>query len=218
MSYKLVTIILYIFIGGCVGATGKSPIVQSKSNNSTSNLGDCDMSCSMEYIFMFEAPGLHECKIILNDSIAIFCTEKKWNQDYLLFTLNNQTANYLKTQFYELYTEHKSAFIDGFTNFMGVLSFTQECSIKVTIGSKRFKEKIDIIGSILSGDELGIYPFNPQFYRIWRLIEAIRSKIGVYFYNEYNSHEKQEAEPWIEEMFHGEYYEPYNNINSNKYQ
>lgn len=76
MSYKLVTIILYIFIGGCVGATGKSPIVQSKSNNSTSNLGNRDMDCSMEYIFRFEAPGLHECKIILNDSIAIFCTEK----------------------------------------------------------------------------------------------------------------------------------------------
>ena len=57
-------------------------------------------------------------------------------------------------------------------------------------------------------------PFNIQFEQIMQLVYAITNKIERDILKVKG--ERKEAE-WITKTFNDEYYEPYNDINSNKY-
>ena len=182
-----------------------------------SNINDFECAINAHYNAEGCFPSeILNVQLILNDSIYI-CKAKTmdnyFTNEYIIITLKPQVANCFKALLYDLYSSHNSVIKDKYINEPhAICSASSEWCIKLRINGKNINETIDILGYTFSYDD----PFNIQFEQIMQLVYAITNKIERDILR--LKHIKWEAEEWISKTFNDEYYEPYNNINSNKYQ
>lgn len=178
-----------------------------------------DLNCRIDVSYNFEGrspSSILNGQLILTDSVSLYKARTKENHyidEYIITTLNKPTANFFKVLLYDLYTSHNSVIKDKYINERhGICASSSECHIKLSINGKSINETINIYDYIFSFDD----PFNIQFEQILELIYAITNKIEQDILR--LKHVNWEVEEWILKTFNDEYYEPYNNINSKKYQ
>lgn len=113
----------------------------------------------------------------------------------------------------DIYSEHKSVIKEQYLNeVLAISSVTTKCKIIMKIDGKMINESIDLSNYEITFDN----PFYPQFEKLLSLLFAITDKmsreidLNTFIVN-YSA-----PEEWITEMFHGNYYEPYNDIKSKK--
>lgn len=183
------------------------------SNTLQSN--DNNIICFIEE-FSTEA-YIRKYQLIIYDSTGIIRTENCGR--YLQFRLNKGVSEYIKKLLLELYTTHNTILTDDaprfkYRNFSAMPYWT----IHMVLDNRIIQETIPYDEYTLiqwSTDDNAI-PFKEPFYRYWDLIDAITLKIDIDVYNDM-FHIIPQPKKWVTEMFHGKYYEPYNDINSKKY-
>ena len=175
------------------------------------------IACEIERFSLETA--IHKYRIILNDSICYFLTKENTHDGILLFNLKKDIANYLRSLLYELYSKHKSVLLEGVPQ----LKYYEDTampylSIKIRLNGEIIQEIIpyEQYRKIVWSEDFYARAFNELYDRYWDLIYAILIKISIDIYD-YPYNVNPTPKPWVTEMFHGEYYEPYNDINSNKY-
>ena len=181
-------------------------------NDMTIKSDSIDITCFMERTYPMEGGGFYRCQIQLNDTLSLFTAFTPFGS-VTQATLTKQVADYLKSLLYEIYSGHKSVVKDKYINkICAIACITSKWNITMDMGEKRINESIDVMNYELSFDD----PFHPQFNKILTIILAITDKLERDNLNlEYRHYE---PEPWITEMFHDEYYEPYNEVKSHNYQ
>lgn len=183
-----------------------SNTLQSNNNN---------MICFIEE-FSIEA-YIMKYQLILYDSTGIIRTENCGRD--LQFRLNKDVSEYIKKLLLELYTTHNTILTEDaprfkYRNFSAMPYWT----IHMVLDNRIIHETIPYDEYMLiqwSTDNNAI-PFKEPFYRYRDLIDAITLKIDIDVYND-KFHITPQPKKWVTEMFHDEYYEPYNEIISNKY-
>ena len=175
------------------------------------------IACEIER-FSIES-AIHKYRIILNDSICYFLTKENIHDSFLFFSLKKDVANYIRSLLYELYSTHKSVLLDGVPQ----LKYHENTampylSIKIRLNGEIIQEIIPYrqYSLLVWSEDRNAKAFNEMYDRYWELINAISIKISIDIYD-YPYNVNPTPKPWVTEMFHGEYYEPYNNINTNKY-
>lgn len=179
------------------------------------NYDSSGFSCRMEKIYNTEyhRERIHICQILLNDSIALLRGQTNFEQCQV--TLTKPIADYIKSLLYDIYTENKSGVKDKYINEpRTITTFISDWNITMNLEGKRINETIDEIGYSITFDE----PFHSQFKRLLELIYAITVKMEQDIFEVEYIHNRYKPVEWIIEMFHGEFYEPYNDINSVNYQ
>ena len=189
-----------------------------QSVNTEINPDSIDLDCRIDVSYNFEGrspSSILNGQLILTDSVSLYKARTKENRyidEYIITTLNKPTANFFKVLLYDLYTSHNSVIKDKYINERhGICASSSECHIKLSINGKSINETINIYDYIFSFDD----PFNIQFEQILELIYAITNKIEQDILR--LKHVNWEVEEWILKTFNDEYYEPYNDIKSNKY-
>ena len=190
----------------------------SQTNNRTSEITSDSHSsfCFLEY-YRIGGLGINRIQLLLSDSTALLRTQVDFDcRPYIQITLTKQVADYIKSLFTEIYSEHKSVIKEQYLNLNEVLaisSVTTKCKIIMNINGKRINESIDLFSYKITFDN----PFYPQFEKLLSLLFAITNILERDIYCNSFIINYPEPEEWITEMFHGNYYEPYNDINSKKY-
>ena len=188
-----------------------------QSVNTEINPDSIDLDCRIDVSYNFEGrspSSILNGQLILTDSVSLYkarTKEHRYNDEYIITTLNKQTANFFKVLLYDLYTTSQSVVKDKYINEPhAIFSDSSVWHIKLSINNKHIDETVDILDYMVSFDD----PFNIQFEQIMQLVYAITNKIERDILKVKG--ERKEAE-WITKTFNDEYYEPYNDINSNKY-
>ena len=246
MSYKLIAIILF-FVMSKIGAyvpkepdlnsNKGNPVHSNYSNYTTENCyfiktitnivtpapktHERNIVCELSLEYnpeSIEAGRISNIQLILNDSLSLLrsqtLSELINKVAYTQVSLNKLTSTYIRQLLYELYTRHSSIIKDQYINndSLWMINGSKIWQIKMYLNGRNITETQNLLNYLFSFDK----PFNPQADEILDLIKAITRKIekDIYKLKELD----YEPEPWITEMFHGEYYEPYNDINSHNYQ
>ena len=191
-----------------------------KYYNRTHNLDSIINNCRIGFEYPLDGPEgkrIIEIGIEFNDSTSIVITRRASHQiigeHRSKVKLTKQTADYFKSLLFEIYSEQKSVIKDSIlSGDILLISHSTIWSITLNLPNQKIAEYLQT-SSISFNSETA---FHPQFKKIQQLVRAIKRKMEKDIYKIKNIDYK--PEPWIEEMFHGEYYEPYNDINSNKYQ
>ena len=224
MRNKLIIIVIFLVSVVCrINAVNldldASTVPNSQSISQLVVPDSIDLDCRIDVSYNFEGrspSSILNGQLILTDSVSLYKARTKENRyidEYIITTLNKPTANFFKVLLYDLYTSHNSVIKDKYINERhGICASSSECHIKLSINGKSINETINIYDYIFSFDD----PFNIQFEQILELIYAITNKIEQDILR--LKHVNWEVEEWILKTFNDEYYEPYNNINSNKYQ
>lgn len=204
---------LYIFI--VLTACNNDRIsVNSNSAIEIVNYDSSGFSCRMEkfYNTEYHRERIHVCQILLNDTIALFRGQTNFEQCQV--TLTKPIADYIKSLLYDIYTENKSGIKDQYINEPRyITTFISDWNITMNLEGKRINETIDEIGYLITFDE----PFHSPFKRLLELIYAITVKMERDIFEVEYIHSRYRPVEWIIEMFHDEFYEPYNDINSRRY-
>ena len=204
---------LYICLSFFIACCNDKTLVDNKTTVDIIDYDSTGFNCRMESSYSIEGFGITNCKILMNDTIALFRGQVQNNQ-FIQVTLTNTVRGYIKSLLYSIYSENKSVIKKQYVNKNDYISSIEsKWYIKMNFEGKRIEEDVDVSSYEASFED----PFHPQYYKIEDLVYAITKKIESDIYNFKNT-QNYTPKPWIEEMFHGEYYEPYNNINSNKYQ
>lgn len=172
-----------------------------------------DFYCRIEYSCS-EGLGIYNYQLLLNDSVTYLRTKAGYPiNPFIQVTLTDSVSEYIKSLLREIYSENKSIVKDQYINEdLCMASVTLKWNIALNMSGKRINESVNIINYMVTFDN----PFHPQFEKLLLLTNAITAKMERDIYkSRYRYHEPEE---WITEMFHGEYYEPYNEINSVNYQ
>lgn len=222
MENRLIVITLFLIsvftsISADIRERDKSeqPIVQLL--RSDINIDSIVFDCSIDVEYNPEGCGhsnILNVQLILNDSISLFKIKTKTQylgKEYMPITLNKSSVNCLKILLYNLYSNNNSIIADKYirSNTTYKSSDSYLWKIKINLDGKEIKESHNIAPYMVFDDSL-----NFPFYPIWQLILAITNKIERDILQLENI--KPKAAQWITEMFHDEYYLPYNDINSNK--
>ena len=186
-----------------------------KYYNRTHNLDSIINNCRIGFEYPLDGPEgkrIIEIDIEFNDSASIVITRSA-RVHRSKVKLTKQTADYFKSLLFGIYSEQRSVIKDSIlSGDILLISHSTIWSITLNLPNQKIAEYLQT-SSVSFNSETA---FHPQFKKIQQLVRAIKRKMEKDIYKikniDYN------PEPWIEEMFHGEYYEPYNNINSNKYQ
>ncbi|MBR6746961.1 MAG: hypothetical protein IKL83_06240 [Muribaculaceae bacterium] len=190
-----------------------------KYYNRTHNLDSIINNCRIGFEYPLDGPEgerIIEIDIEFNDSASIVITRSAsqiigGNRSKVKLT--KQTANYFKSLLFGIYSEQRSVIKDSIlSGDILLISHSTIWSITLDLPNQKIAEYLQT-SSISFNSETA---FHPQFKKIQQLVRAIKRKMEKDIYKIKNIDYK--PEPWIEEMFHGEYYEPYNDINFNKYQ
>lgn len=190
-----------------------------KYYNRTHNLDSIINNCRIGFEYPLDGPEgerIIEIDIEFNDSASIVITRSAsqiigGNRSKVKLT--KQTANYFKSLLFGIYSEQRSVIKDSIlSGDILLISHSTIWSITLDLPNQKIAEYLQT-SSVSFNSETA---FHPQFKKIQQLVRAIKRKMEKDIYKIKNIDYK--PEPWIEEMFHGEYYEPYNDINSNKYQ
>ena len=190
-----------------------------KYYNRTHNLDSIINNCRIGFEYPLDGPEgerIIEIDIEFNDSASIVITRSAsqiigGNRSKVKLT--KQTANYFKSLLFGIYSEQRSVIKDSIlSGDILLISHSTIWSITLDLPNQKIAEYLQT-SSVSFNSETA---FHPQFKKIQQLVRAIKRKMEKDIYKIKNIDYK--PEPWIEEMFHGEYYEPHNNINSNKYQ
>ena len=223
MRNKLIIIVIFLVSVVCrINAVNLDLDASTDPNSHSVSqpvVPDCiDLKCRIEVEYNSEGTAPSEIlnvQLILTDSVSLYKARTKENRyidEYIITTLNKPTANCFKILLYDLYSTYQSVVKDKYINEPhGICSASSEWRIKLSINNKHIDETVDILDYIFSYDD----PFNIQFEQIRQLVRAIRNKMEQDILKVKG--ERKEAE-WITKTFNDEYYEPYNNINSKKYQ
>ena len=182
--------------------------------NTTHNLDSVINNCSIG--FEYPIDGLEwkriiEFEIEFNDTASIVTTKRAlWPSTKV--KLKKQVAHYFKSLLYDLYKNYGSIINEHNVGDLYNVSASFNFSISLNLDGKKIVESYNLLEYMFSYKD----PFNPQADRIFELVKAIKRK------NEKDIYKLKdldyEPEPWITEMFHDEYYEPYNEIKSHNYQ
>ena len=170
--------------------------------------------CFLEY-YHLGGVGINHIQLLLNDSTSLLRTQAGFNgTPYIQITLNKQVSDYIKSLLMEIYPKHNSVVKDQYINkVLAISSFTSKCKIIMNINGKRINESIDLSNYEITFDN----PFYPQFEKLLSLLYAITEIMERDIYRNPFIIGYSAPEEWITEMFHGNYYEPYNEINSKQY-
>ena len=203
---------LYICLSFFIACCNDKTLIENKTTVDIIDYDSTGFNCQMESSYSIEGFGITNCKILMNDTIALFRGQVQ-NKQFIQVTLTNTVRCYIKSLLYSIYSENKSVIKKQDVNKNDYISSIEsKWYIKMNFEGKRIEEDVDVSSYEASFED----PFHPQFDKIFTVMLAITDKMERDNLNlEFRSYI---PEPWIEEMFHGEYYEPYNNINSNKYQ
>lgn len=245
MSHKMTTTILFFVISwiGMYSQTGLDNICNNVSQPHSNNFSFIPINChnigivknaakrvnktsniiidcklKLEYNPEGEAWRCRDIQLILNDTLSLFRSQTLFevinNDAYTQVSLNEQTSTCLRFLLYELYTKHNSIIKDHYINndSLMMLYSSKIWQIKINLNGKNIKESHNLLNYTFSFD----MPFNPQADKILELILAIKRKMekDIYKFNDIDYYPQK----WIMEMFHDEYYEPYNDIKSINYQ
>lgn len=168
----------------------------------------------MEYYTDVEGWGIEISKLLLNDTLSLLRVQDSYYSPYIQVTLTDSVSDYIKSLLHEIYSEHKSVVKDQYLNAnYYVANVVSKWDITINLNGTKTTETIDVYNYEITFDN----PFWPQFEKLLWLIYAITNKMerDIYFYT--LRFDYSQSEEWITEMFHGNYYEPYNDINSTKY-
>lgn len=182
--------------------------------NTTHNLDSVINNCSIG--FEYPIDGLEwkriiEFEIEFNDTASIVTTKRAlWPSTKV--KLKKQVAHYFKSLLYDLYKNYGSIINEHNVGDLYNVSASFNFSISLNLDGKKIVESYNLLEYMFSYKD----PFNPQADRIFELVKAIKRKIEKDIYKLKDL--DYEPEPWITEMFHDEYYEPYNEIKSHNYQ
>ncbi|OKY86322.1 MAG: hypothetical protein BHV69_02580 [Bacteroidales bacterium 52_46] len=175
------------------------------------NYDSSGFNCRMERIQYLEGSGIRICQILINDTIALFREQTSVNQ--LQVTLTQPVRDFLKLLLYDIYAKNSSAIKEQYLNETRyITNVKSEWKIAMNMVGKKINEKIDTFDFRFTFDQ----PFHPQFDRLLELIYAITVKMEQDIFRIENT--DYNPEEWITDMFHGEFYEPYNDIKSINYQ
>lgn len=211
-KYRLAFPFIYLLF--LIACDNDKASVNSDKTIEIVNYNSSGFSCRMEkfYNTEYNRDRIHICQILLSDSIALLRGQTFVNLPVQV-TLNKPVSDYIKSLLYNIYSEQKSAIKKQYINEPhDMMSFSSEWNITMSMEGIKIKESIDVIGYAVTFDE----PFHPQFDRLLELIYAITVKMEQDIFRIENTDYNQEE--WITEMFHDEYYLPYNDINSHNYQ
>lgn len=219
--HKVIFAIIFIHIFVACSNTDTSSNWKGKrhahnvESKNTMNIDSLDFYCRIEGTYAGEGIIIQHCKLTLTDSISILSGQAVYERSAIQVSLTKPVSDYIKSLLKSIYSKHKSAIKDEYLNAnYGISSVTLRYDITMNMGGKRICETIDVIGYELTFDA----PFHPQFDRLLELISVIIVKMEQDIFEvEYSYHRNKPAE-WITEMFHDEYYLPYNDINSHNYQ
>lgn len=202
----------YIFFSFLTACNNDKISVNSNSAIEIVNYNNVEFNCRMERIYNTEyhLEGIHGCQILLNDTIALFRDQTSIKQ--LQVTLTQPVRDYIKLLLYDIYANNSSAVKDQYLNEMRyITNVKSEWKIAMNMDGKKINEKIDTFDFRFTFGA----PFHSQFDRLLELIYAITVKMEQDIFEVENTHYNQEE--WITKMFHDEFYEPYNDINSRRY-
>ena len=218
----LLTAIIYIFTSnGCHNKRNLLSQIDNTKNIELYNIEN-DSSYIVGYTEQYNLESnIKKYKIILNDSICILTTQDSneiWSDTYKLFSLKKEVADYLRLLLCELYSKHNTMLLDSVPRFKYRKDTAMPYwSVKLKLNDTLIQETIpyeEYVTTEWHNKNDNIELFYDEFIRYWAIINAIISKIDNDVYN-HQSYIK--SKKWIAEMFHDEYYEPYNDINSNRY-
>lgn len=198
----------YIYANESASDKSKEFNVESSCNKLSPDSIILDGYIDIEYN-LEGAPEILSIRSIFNDTSAVlrFQTHDQYfNKKYSQVILNKQTAECLRILLYTLYTNHNYLIKDEYRKkYFSCDSYM--CTIKMNINGKKINETRNLMHYIFIDD-----PYNFPFDKIIQLIRAITNKIERDILNMGNI--KPEAAKWITEMFHDEFYEPHNGVNS----
>ena len=189
-----------------------------KYYNRTHNLDSIINNCRIGFEYPLDGPEgerIIEIDIEFNDSASIVITRSTSQiigGHRSKVKLTKQTADYFKSLLFGIYSEQRSVIKDSIlSGDILLISHSTIWSITLNLPNQKIAEYLQT-SSVSFNSETA---FHPQFKKIQQLVRAIKRKMESDIYKMRDR--DYTPEPWIEEMFHGEYYEPYNDINSNKY-
>lgn len=176
--------------------------------NTTHNLDSIINECIMEIIYSGEGSEwakIRKVKLVINDTTAVIQsqdTRQIIDEFYSQVSLNKRTADYFKTLFFEIYSQHKSVIKDSVLNEdLSKLSHTSFWTIKLRFPNQEINESLGIDNYYYS---FGEDPFYYQFEQILQLIFAIKRKMEYDIYSLKDPDYKMRD--WIMENFNGVFY------------
>lgn len=177
-----------------------------------------DINCCLDVEFNPEgATIIHGIQLILNDSLSLFkyqTIDQYFRGEYSSVILNKETADCLRVLLYTLYTNHKYIIKDKYQRGKYFSCDSYMWDINMELGRMKIKERRNLMHYVFS-DAPFDEPYNFPFVQIIKLIESIADKLERDIFPSNN--DKPMKVDWINEMFHDEYYEPCDDINSNKH-
>lgn len=177
------------------------------------NYDNSGFSCRIDRNYTAGGDCIKKCQILINDTIAIFRGQTYYEQCQV--TLTKPIADCIKSLLYDIYSEQNSVIKDQYINEThGITGYKPEWNIVMNMKGKRIKESVDLLGYGLTFKK----PWHPKVEKLLPLIYAITDKMEQDIFKIEYLHRLYKPDEWIIEMFHGEYYEPYNDINSVNYQ
>lgn len=188
--------------------------IDNKTKDIVITADSLNFNCIMEYYTDVEGWGIEISKLLLNDTLSLLRVQDSYYSPYIQVTLTDSVSDYIKSLLHEIYSEHKSVVKDQYINAnYYVANVVSKWDITINLNGTKTTETIDVYNYEITFDN----PFWPQFEKLLWLIYAITNKMerDIYFYT--LRFDYSQSEEWITEMFHGNYYEPYNDINSTKY-
>ena len=189
-----------------------------KLYNSTHNLDSIINNCRMGFQYPLDGPEekrIIEIEIEFNDTVSIVTTRSAsqiLGGQRSKVKLTKQTADYFKFLLFEIYSEQRSVIKDSIlSGDILLISHSTIWSITLNLPNQKIAEYLQTSSFSFNSETA----FHPQFKKIQQLVRAIKRKMEK---DIYKKNVDYTPEKWISEMFQGKYYEPYNDINSNKYQ
>ena len=174
------------------------------------------LDCQLNYSRFGETTFITKFQLTLNPTNAILnveghtlnkeCTDIEIKK--LQLTLKERVANCFRRLLFELYSDNDSSLKDSLPEKRWItIVANNSLSIEINLNNKHVKESFEVENTIATYGEDNIYPFKPQFEKLYKLIIAIILKAEDQFYG---IGHKLDAPDWIVEEFNYDYYEPYN--------
>lgn len=223
MRNKLIIAALYLSLVSLhVNANPKEPCDYSRNISELLNTAipadSININCCLDVEFNPEGALLiPKIRLILNDSLSLFkyqTINQYFKGEYSSVILNKETADCLRVLLYTLYTNHKYIIKDKYQRGKYFSCDSYMWDINMELGRKKIKERRNLMHYVFS-DAPFDEPYNFPFVQIIKLIESIADKLERDIFPSNN--DKTMKVDWINEMFHDEYYEPCDDINSNKH-
>lgn len=210
-KYRLApTFICLLFLIAC---GNDKTTVNSDKTIEIVNYDSSGFSCRIDRIYTAGGDCIKKCQILINDTIAIFRGETYYEQRQV--TLTKPIADCFKSLLYDIYSEQNSVIKDQYINEPhSITGYKPEWNIVMNMKGKIIKESVDLLGYGLTFKK----PWHPQVEKLLPLIYTITDKMEQDIFKIEYLHHRYKPDEWITEMFHDEYYLPYNDISSHNYQ